>query len=87
MSKRAVSRKSNSVWATTEHRRSQDVVPVEILLTAGKISFALYEQMEGDNGELHFLSSRLKQKLVSRHTYNKVLYIFKNSPNLFMRVE
>jgi hypothetical protein len=79
MSKQAVSRKSSSVWATTEHRRPQDVVPVEILLTAGKISFALYELMEGDNSELHFLSSRLKKKLVSHHTYCKVLYVFKNS--------
>jgi hypothetical protein len=67
------------MWAASEHQRPQDVVPVEILLTAGKISFALYELMEGDNSELHFLPSRLKQKLVSRHTYNKVLYFFKNS--------
>jgi hypothetical protein len=67
------------MWATTEHRRPQDVVPVEILLTAGKISFALYELMEGDNSELHLLSSRLKQKLISHHTYSKVLYFFKNS--------
>lgn len=79
MSKRAVSWKSNSVWAANEHRQLQDVVPVEILLTAGKISFALYELMEGDNSELHFLSSRLKQKIISRHTYSKVLYVFKNS--------
>jgi hypothetical protein len=61
------------VRATNEHQRPQDIVPVEILLTAGKISFALYELMEGDNSELHFLSSRLKQKLVSRRTYSKVL--------------
>jgi hypothetical protein len=59
--------------ATTEHQRPPDIVPVEILLTAGKISFALYELMEGDNSELHFLSSRPKQKLVSRRTCSKVL--------------
>lgn len=73
MSKQPASRKSYSVRATNEHQRPQDIVPVEILLTAGKISFALYELMEGDNSELHFLSSRLKQKLVSRRTYSKVL--------------
>jgi hypothetical protein len=73
MSKRAVSRKSSSMRATAEHQRPQDIVPVEILLTAGKISLALYELMEGGNSELHFLSSRLKQKLVSRRTCSKVL--------------
>ncbi|XP_069674298.1 intermembrane lipid transfer protein VPS13B isoform X2 [Periplaneta americana] len=68
-SKRTVSRK-NALWNNNEHRR-RDVVPVEILLTAGKISFTLYEVLEGDNSELNCFSSRLKQKLVAKHVHNK----------------
>jgi hypothetical protein len=69
-----MSQKSNAVWGKTEHTRPQDVVPVEILLTAGKVSFALYELTERDTGEEHMFSSRLKQKLVSRHVHSKVLF-------------
>jgi hypothetical protein len=65
------------MWSKTEHPRPQDVVPVEILLTAGKVSFALYELVERDNREVHLLSSRHKQKHGSQHVPNKVL-IFKN---------
>jgi hypothetical protein len=78
MSKRAVSRKTNAVRSTTEHRRPQDVVPIEILLTAGKVSFMLYELMEGRNSELHSFSNRLKQKLVSQHVHSKVIHFFQN---------
>lgn len=70
--------KSNVVSGAIEHRRPQDVVPVEILLTAGKVSFSLYELMEGNNSELHTFTSRLKQKLVSGHVHGKVLYFLKN---------
>jgi hypothetical protein len=70
-----VSWKSNGVWGTNEHQRPQDVVPVEILLTAGKVSFSLYEPMEGNNSELHSFSGRLKQKHVSQHVHSKVLYL------------
>jgi hypothetical protein len=59
--------------ATTEHQRPQDIVPVEILLTAGEISLALYEVVEGGSSELRSLYSRLKQKFVSRRTCSKVL--------------
>ncbi|PSN31470.1 hypothetical protein C0J52_23169 [Blattella germanica] len=58
-SKRAISSRPGGMWNASEQRH---VVPVEVLLTAGKVSFMLYELMEGPNTELHTLSSKLKHK-------------------------
>ncbi|KDR22947.1 Vacuolar protein sorting-associated protein 13B [Zootermopsis nevadensis] len=83
--KRAVSWKSNVVSSTSEHHRPQDVVPVEILLTAGKVSFSLYELMEGNNRyEAGSEEGSVEDAVPPRKHIQPLLYILMAQPHAFL---